>query len=292
MTAHNDIIAQIGRKCQRFPPPAGMLLGALLVVVQARGQPPESLPAVQVQTDQSFGTESLSFNVSPGHRATLLKPNRPAARGSKPWIFFAPGGALGNNHSWMCKQFLDAGFWIGYVSVDDCFGTPASRKVFTDFYTLAVKEFGLHKKVCIMPQSRGGLMLYNWAVEHPEWIQCVGGIYPVCDISRCSVWGAPLPQIAKCYGLSEDDMKAQSSKNNPIDRLATLAKSHIPIFHITGDVDRSVPMEENSLELERRYRALGGQMEVQIVPGKGHEECPEIFRSQRFVAFVLSQMGP
>lgn len=39
--------------------------------------------------------------------------------------------------------------------------------------------------------------------------------------------------------------------------------------------------------LHRRYRALGGEMEVEIVPGKGHEECPEIFHSQRMVDFFI-----
>jgi hypothetical protein len=32
---------------------------------------------------------------------------------------------------------------------------------------------------------------------------------------------------------------------------------------------------------------LGGEMEVEMVPGKGHEECPEILHSQRMVDFFI-----
>ena len=36
----------------------------------------------------------------------------------------------------------------------------------------------------------------------------------------------------------------------------------------------------NSGELASRYRKLGGRMELIVVPGKGHEVCPELFRRQ------------
>ena len=82
-------------------------------------------------------------------------------------------------------------------------------------------------------------------------------------------------------------MKAQFPQHNPLERLAPLAEKKIPILHITGDKDGAVPAEKNTLELQRRYRALGGEMEVEMVPGKGHQECPEIFHSQRLVDFFL-----
>jgi hypothetical protein len=34
-------------------------------------------------------------------------------------------------------------------------------------------------------------------------------------------------------------------------------------------------------------KSVYGEMEVEIVPGKGHEECPEIFHSQKMVDFIL-----
>ncbi len=41
---------------------------------------------------------------------------------------------------------------------------------------------GLATKACLLVRSRGGLMLYNWAVEHPSSVACVAGIYPVCNL--------------------------------------------------------------------------------------------------------------
>jgi len=49
-----------------------------------------------------------------------------------------------------------------------------------------------------------------------------------------------------------------------------------------------VPLEPNSLEMARRYRALGGTFRLVIVRGKGHEEAPEFFASQSLLEFFLS----
>jgi pimeloyl-ACP methyl ester carboxylesterase len=138
-----------------------------------------------------------------------------------------------------------------------------------------------------MPQSRGGLLCYNWAAEHPELVRCIGGIYPVLDMMTYPA-GPHGPEAApKTYGMPREEFEKRLPENNPIERLAPLAKHRIPIFHVHGTNDGPVPAKRNSLEAQERYRTLGGEMEVEIVPGKGHEECPEIFHSQRLLDFFL-----
>jgi pimeloyl-ACP methyl ester carboxylesterase len=92
--------------------------------------------------------------------------------------------------------------------------------------------------------------------------------------------------------MSATEMRKHLGKNNPIDRLAPLARATVPIFHIHGDADKVVPLDQNTLELARRYKALGGNAEVDVVPGKGHEEVPEFFQSEQLLGFLLRYLNP
>ena len=65
----------------------------------------------------------------------------------------------------------------------------------------------------------------------------------------------------------------------------------MPILHVHGDADKVVPLEKNSGELARRYRALGGQVRLIVIPGKGHEVCDEFFHCQELVDFVIAKIG-
>ncbi len=185
-------------------------------------------------------------------------------------------------------EALDAGFAIAAApGVAEWLGKPEARAVVTELHEFVTKEFGLDRQVCLMPQSRGGLLCYNWAAEHPDLVRCIGGIYPVLDMMTYPA-GPHGPKVAPdTYGMSIEEFARQLPQHNPIERLAPLAEKKIPIFHIHGDKDSPVPAKRNSLEAQERYRALGGEMEVEIVPGIGHKECPEIFHSQRLLDFFL-----
>jgi pimeloyl-ACP methyl ester carboxylesterase len=226
----------------------------------------------------------IEIKLPSGQAAYLILPTKAPPEGLRPWVLYAPH-TIGD--TWIWERLLDAGFAIAAApGVAEWLGKPEARAVVTELYEFVTKEFGLDRQVCLMPQSRGGLLCYNWAAEHPELVRCIGGIYPVGDISVFS-WGNNLAGTSKTYGLSEEEMKAQFPKHNPIERLAPIAEKKIPIFHISGDKDGAVPAARNSLEVQRRYRALGGEMEVELVPEKGHQECPEIFHSQRLVDFFI-----
>ena len=64
----------------------------------------------------------------------------------------------------------------------ESYGSPAGRKTFSEFHAHVVREHKLETKARLLAQSRGGLMLYNWAAENPEKVRCIAGIYPVCDL--------------------------------------------------------------------------------------------------------------
>lgn len=232
----------------------------------------------------AMGVGRIAVTLPSKQVAYLILPTKAPLAGKRPWVLYAPA-EMGD--TWIWQRLLDNGFAIaGVPGVAEWMGKPEARAVVTELYDRLTKEFGLDKQVCLMPQSRGGLLCYNWAAENPEKVRCIGGIYPVGDITLFT-WGNGLAGTSKTYGLSEEEMQAQFPRHNPVERLAPLADKKIAILHVTGDKDGAVPAEKNSLEIQRRYRALGGEMEVDVIPGKGHQECPEIFHSQKLVDFFI-----
>ncbi|MBI2928471.1 MAG: glycoside hydrolase family 127 protein [Verrucomicrobia bacterium] len=257
--------------------------------------PTAAVPITQITRSTQYGAPREDFLVgTQRHKGFVILPRQPSADGARPWLWYAPtfvqppGGLPDPSHAWMFAQLLTNGFAIAGVDVGESYGNPAGRAAFTEFHRAVVQRYGLAPKACLLPQSRGGLMLYNWAAEHPERVQCIGGIYTVCDQSS---WPG-LAKSSPAYGLDEAGLAAQLREHNPIDRLAPLAKARIPILHLHGDADTVVPLERNSGELARRYRALGGEAELVVVKGKGHEVCPEFFQNQRVVDFFLRQGKP
>jgi alpha-beta hydrolase superfamily lysophospholipase len=220
-----------------------------------------------------------------GSRAFVFLPHADTRKTPTPWVWYAPT-FLDNNpgpeNVPIFRRCLERGIAVAGIEVGESYGNPAGRAVFTAFHRHLVDERGFAQKVVLHPQSRGGLMLYNWAVEHPESVAASVGIYTVCDIRSYP----GVKTAAPAYGMTTEELEAALSEHNPIDRLAPLAKHNVPILHIHGDSDTLVPLEKNSAEFARRYRALGGSMEVIIVPGKGHEAIPAYFERDELTDFV------
>ena len=248
---------------------------------------PTSLDDLTFTHSDVFGADTAEFAVQ-GHKAFLIKPPRPRADGSRPWIWYAPtlakrdGWALpGKRHVGILAPALEAGCYFAGVHVGESYGSPAGRKTFTAFHRLLVDKLGLDQKAMLFPVSRGGLMHYNWAAEHPEAVRCIGAIYPVCSLTSYP----GLQRAAKTYGLTPENLKQDLANHNPIDRLAPLAKKKVPLFHLHGDQDKVVPLDDNSGLLASRYRNLDGPIELIVVPGKGHEVAPELWEDPRLAEF-------
>jgi hypothetical protein len=141
---------------------------------------------------------------------------------------------------------------------------------------------------CLLARSRGGLMLYSWAAEHPEAVAAIAGIYPVCDLRSYP----GLQKACGAFGMDQQQLEGALPRHNPIDRLAPLANAKVPILHLHGDADRVVPLAQNSAELRRRYRRLGGEMTLEIAAGQGHNMWQGFFESQALVDFVLAHAAP
>ena len=254
-------------------------------------------PAMAQVESTEYGATRFDF-VVPGGNGFVIKPPHAESTGQHPWLWYAPTFVKATPHmgrypnkslDWLFTRLLDRGVWIAGVDVGESYGNSQGRKAYTNFYKYARKKFALSPRPCLLPQSRGGLMLYNWAAEHALDVGCIAGIYPVTNLESWPSLGGE--KIQHAYGMSEAELRQHLKQNNPIDRLAPLAHAHVRILHLHGDADKVVPLEQNTLELVRRYKALGGQAEVEVIHGKGHEEVPEYFQSQRLLDFILGCAG-
>ena len=222
-----------------------------------------------------------------GKTAFIISPS--TARGeqvSRPWVWYAPTlrRLPAKAERWMFERFLRAGVSIAGIDVGESYGSPEGRAGYDALYA-EMRRRGFGPTPVLLARSRGGLMLYSWAVENANRVGGIAGIYPVCDIASYP----GLERAAPAYGLSKDALEKRLSEFNPVDRLAPLAKADVPIFHIHGDRDRVVPLDANSARVRDRYRALGGRVGVEIQKGRGHDMWQGWFESSRLTDFVIAR---
>ncbi|MBN1352300.1 prolyl oligopeptidase family serine peptidase [candidate division KSB1 bacterium] len=221
------------------------------------------------------------------HPAFLWTPLSETTANDVPWVWYAPviwQKRPDDSMNWTFKKFLDAGIAVAGIDIGESHGSPQGRRIYSAFYRDLVQQRDFSPKACLLPRSRGGLMLYNWAAENAECVACVAGIYPVCDLMTYP----GLKVAGEVYGIAEDDLAQQLAQHNPIYRIEPLAKAGVPIFHIHGDEDDLVPLEQNSAELARRYRKFGGEMQVLIAKKQGHSMWRGFFECGELVDFVLT----
>ncbi|MDR3713878.1 MAG: SGNH/GDSL hydrolase family protein [Puia sp.] len=192
------------------------------------------------------------------HIAYTVKPDHPLP--GNPWIWRA---SFPDWHTEMDSLLLAKGFWLGYVSVDDQYGSPYAMQVWDRFYQYVTDSLSFAPRVALEAVSRGGLYAYGWAKRNPDKITCIYGEAPVCDVKS---WpggkglgkGAPdsWQQLLGVYKMTEKQVMDFS--DNPIDHLEGLASFKVPIIHLIGAHDEIVPNEENTYLLAQRYERLGG----------------------------------
>ena len=130
-------------------------------------------------------------------------------------------------------------------------------------------------------------MLYSWAANNPQSVAGIAGIYPVCNIASYP----GIKRACTAFDLTEAQLTAELSKHNPIDRLESLAKAKVPIFHLHGDNDKVVPLKDNSAIVAAKYKEFDAKMTLEVVKGQGHNMWPGWFQSEKLVEFVLTSLG-
>jgi len=196
-----------------------------------------------------------------GRGCRLVVPDKPAP--ARPWIWRA---RFFGHEPQTDVALLKKGFHVAYINVGGLYGAPPAVKIWDGFHKYLTTEHKLAPKPALEGMSRGGLIIYNWAAKNPEKVSCIYGDAPVCDIRS---WpGKKGVACMKVYGITVDQLP--DFKENPIDHLAPLAKVKMPLLIVAGDADKVVPIKENALVMQERYKELGCELKLISKPGVGH----------------------
>lgn len=228
---------------------------AALISVQAFGAAPE-WPG---KLSQFHGFDQYQFNHE-ALKCRIVAPQEVAS--GKPWIRRA---RFFGHEPQTDVALLKKGFHVAYVDVAGLYGNDEAVKRWDSFYSLLTTKYGFSKKPALEGMSRGGLIVYNWASKNPDKVSCIYADAPVCDFKS---WPGITPKILKAYNLTAEE--AHDYAGNPIDNLKPLADEKLPILHVVGDMDKVVPVAENTAIVEKRYKAMGGEIQVIHKPDVGH----------------------
>ena len=261
---------------------------------------------IEVRGDGCCGGTLKRFQLDAGP-AFVIQP-RVSVDGERRWLWFSPGWlAVAKNtlhpypgdrltveHEFYVSSALAKGFHIAGVITGATLGSPAGARAYQRLYDRVVGEYDLNPRVRLVAQSNGGLMHYAWAFRHPECVDRILGIYPATDLRSwpgldkvCGDEKYTPPGLG--YDMTLEELDARLAEFNPIDNVAPLVAQGVRILHIHGDVDGTVPLEPNSGEFSRRYRALGGEIEIEILEGVGHSPGPNFYASEHGLTFLVEQ---
>jgi arylsulfatase A-like enzyme len=227
-----------------------------------------------------------SFMIA-GRPAFILTPAGDKKRTPQPWIFYAPTlpGYPDSHEKWMHEQFVGAGVAVAGIDVGEGYGNPKARLLMTDLYRVLTEKRGFATRPCLLGRSRGGLWVSSWAIENPDKVAGIAGIYPVFDLTTYP----GLDKAAPAYDLLAGQLKARLTELNPIERVGVLAKRRLPALFIHGDEDKVVPLKENSASFVARYQAAGAADSVTMIVarGQGHNFWEGFFHCRELVDFAI-----
>lgn len=234
------------------------------------------------------GCQCVNF-VLDGRVCLLVTPKTP--RAGNPWIwrteFFGayPAADL---------ALLNTGFHVAYMNMENMYGAPVALAHMDKFFDHVTNTYGLSDKVVLEGFSRGGLYAFNWAARNPDKVACLYVDAPVCDFKSWPRGKGKAKEspydwelCKKAYGLSEE--QALAYRLNPVDNLKPIAAVKIPIIAVCGEADDVVPIDENILIVEKRYRELDGEIQVIAKPGVGHHPH-SLVDPTPIVSFILAHL--
>jgi sialidase-1 len=242
---------------------------------------------VSAETWQGWNKVELKIE---DRKAFLIVPRQPAP--GNPWIWRTE---FFGHQPQADVALLEKGFHVAYVDMQNLYGGPLAMTIMDAMYARVTGKNKLSKRTVLEGFSRGGLFALNWAARHPESVACIYNDAPVCDFTS---WpggkgrgkGSPADweRLKKVYSIGDDE--AAQHKLNPIHQIELLAKAKIPLLHVCGATDDVVPIEENSLIVQKLYQAHGGSMTLISKPHCNHHPH-SLEDPTRIVNFVLTHTG-
>lgn len=236
-----------------------------------------------------FGFEQLTFEWK-GVQSRIVKPKQTAI--GRPWVLRA---RFWGHEPQTDIALLERGFHIVYTDVANLYGSPKAVKRWNEFYAL-MRKGGLSEKVVLEGMSRGGLIMYNWAIQNLKKVACIYADAPVLDgkswpggKGKGKYSEIDWKQLKLAFGF-ESEKAALYFKGFPINHAKQLAKSKIPLLHVCGESDQVVPVNENTRLFEETILKYGGNIKTIYKQGIGHH--PHSLKNPtQIVDFILRATG-
>ncbi|MFC1497935.1 alpha/beta hydrolase family protein [Verrucomicrobiota bacterium] len=259
---------------------SGAILGVCLLLATTAASS-ESIIATESWPGKQSSFHSFAkydFTIE-GMKCKIVVPDQIAV--GKPWIWRA---RFWGHQPQTDIALLKKGFHVVYLDVSNLYGSPKAVARWDSFYKYLTTSHGFAKKTVLEGMSRGGLIIFNWAAKNPEKVHCIYADAPVCDFKS---WPGINKAIMTAYGLTKE--QAEEYKGNPVDNLKALANAGVQLLHVVGDADKVVPVSENTAVIEKRYKELGGHIEVIHKDNVGHH--PHSLKdSKPIVDFILKNV--
>ena len=272
----------------RLVAPASWWFVALVSYPSLAGDAPAKINPPTAGPPPKLVLPGENFTVE-GRPAFVFLPPESKRANPQPWIFYAPTlpGYPDEAERWMHEQFLAAGIAVAGVDAGEAYGSPKSQALFNALYRELIGQRRFAAKPCLFGRSRGGLWVTSWAIANPARVAGIIGIYPVFDFRTYP----GVTNAASAYGLTPAELEARAAELNPIERIGVLARARVPAALIHGDVDKVVPLRENSGEFVRRYKEAGAEALVKLIvlEGQGHNYFEGFFHSQELVDFAIDR---
>jgi pimeloyl-ACP methyl ester carboxylesterase len=220
---------------------------------------------VEIKTIEFPGKQSLfaaKFKMYRSAGNIIVVPQK-IAKG-KPWIWRA---RFWGHEPQFDVAMLEKGYHIVYCKVSGLLGNPEAVERWDSYYKLLVGKYGFAKKPVLEGMSRGGMIIYNWAIANPTKVSAIYGDAPVMDLTSWPGAGSKLTLRAYKFKNAQE---AKDYKGYPVDNLKALSAAGIPIIHVVGDADKVVPISQNTTIAETRYKKMGGIFKVIHKKTTGH----------------------
>lgn len=194
---------------------------------------------------ESTQFDAVRFDLASAAPGFVIVPPAKAAGGPHPWLWYAP------DFYWQIAReashrLLQTAARCGLLHRGGGGGRvlrqPEGHRELPSLLRIHRRDLPAFAEGSPAPPEPGQLDALQLAVEHPESVACVAGIYTVCSITSYP----GVDKAAPAYQMSPEALQASLKEHDPIKRIASLAAAKVPLFLIHGDSDVVVPIEKNA----------------------------------------------